>query len=346
MRRFLALLFLLSLALAARAQTVRWEGSEESTDVQLIFEDCTPDGDPKLPPIEDSVLTLAGTSSQTTIINGTFSRSTVLTYNARARRAGVTLQIPAFTVQTNKGPLKVAAFTGGVPRVVPDSTVNARLMTGSTTLWAGEVFSLTYTLDAARRSFSQLTSNLDWNPGALIVEDWSKPEPAELSLNGEPRINITNKTRAYAKTPGPLVLNPATQNVRIATGSIGFGLFQQQRVEDLTVTTKRPELTIRALPTPNVTGFSGAVGDFKLISKVVPTNAAVGEPITWTLELSGSGNWPDIAGLPQRDVSKDFQVVQPKAKRTPTEGKLFDVTLTEDVVLVPTHPGTYTLGPI
>ena len=348
MRRFLAFLFLSSLSLtAARAQTVHWEGADDSSDVQLIFEGCKPDGDPRLPPTPDTTLTLAGTSSQISIGFGSGSSSTTtLTYTTRARRAGVTLQIPAFTVATNRGPQKVAAFTGGAPRVISESTVNARLMPDSTTLWAGEVFSLTYTLDAARRSFSQLVSNLDWNPGSLIVEDWSKPEPAEMSLNGEPRINITYKTRAYAKTPGPLLLNPATQNVRIATGSVGFGLFQQQRVEDLTVSTNQPELTIRPLPAPSVPGFTGAVGQFKLVSKVVPTTAAVGDPITWTLELSGTGNWPDIAGLPQREVSKDFQVVQPKAKRTPTEGKLFDATLAEDVVLVPTRPGTYTLGPV
>jgi hypothetical protein len=83
-----------------------------------------------------------------------------------------------------------------------------------------------------------------------------------------------------------------------------------------------------------------------LVSKVVPERAAVGEPVTWTLELSGTGNWPDLGGLPSRDVSNDFQVVQPKAKRTPAEGKLFDVTLAEDVVLVPTKAGAYTLGPI
>lgn len=347
MRRFPALFFLLSLALAtARAQTVHWEGADDSSELQLIFEDCSPDGDPRLPPIEDSVLTLTGNSSQMMISNGSFSRSTVLTYNSRAPHAGVTLHIPAFTVQTNKGPQRVAAFTGGAPRVIPDSTVNARLMTGSTQLWAGEVFPLTYILDASRRNFNQLASIIDWNPVPLIVEDWSKPEPAEMALNGEPRINIIYKTRGYAKAPGTLLLNPATQLVRIATGNIGFGLFPQQRVEELSVTTKRPELLVRALPEPTAPGFSGAVGQFKLVSKIVPMAAAIGEPITWTLELSGTGNWPDIAGLPQREVSKDFQVVQPKAKRTPAEGKLFDLTLSEDVVLVPTRSGTYTLGPV
>jgi tetratricopeptide (TPR) repeat protein len=346
MRRFLALFFLPFLALAARAQSVHWEGSpDDPAEVQLVFEDCAPDGDPQLPVMAETSLTLTGNSTQTSIMNGSFSRSTILTYSARARRAGATLQIPAFTVQTNKGPKPVASYTGGAARVISDSMINARLVPGSRSVWAGEVFSLTYVIDAARRSFSQLASPIDWNASPLIVEDWSKPEPFETNVNDEARLNIIYKARAYAKTSGALTLNPTTQLVNIATGSVGFSLFQQQRVEQLTVNSKRVDLTVNPLPPPPP-GFTGAVGQFKLISKVVPTTAAVGEPITWTLELSGTGNWPDIAGLPQREVSKDFQVVQPQAKRVPADGKLFDVTLTEDVVLVPSRPGTYPLKPV
>ena len=35
---------------------------------------------------------------------------------------------------------------------------------------------------------------------------------------------------------------------------------------------------------------------------LLEVGAAVGEPVTWTLELSGTGNWPEIAGLPSRDA--------------------------------------------
>lgn len=346
MRRCLAFLLLCALTLAARGQSVHWEGSpEDPAEVQLIFEDCSPDGDPRPPAIADVTLTLTGNSSQTSIINGSFSRSTILSYSVRSRRSGATIQIPAFTVQTNKGPKLVSSYTGGAARVISDATVNARLVPGATTVWAGEVFPITYVLDAARRSFSQLASAIDWNAGALVAEDWSKPEPSENVVNGEARLNITYRARAYAKSPGAVPLNPTNQLVNIATGSVGFGLFQQQRIEQLAVASKRGEITVKPLPLPAPAGFTGAVGQFNLVSKVVPNVAAVGEPITWTIELSGTGNWPDIAGLPQREVSKDFQVVQPQAKRS-HDGKLFDVTLTEDVVLVPTRPGSYQLNPV
>lgn len=342
--RFLPLLCLL--LAAAHAQTAEWltGDSGDPSDLQLVFDECEPDGDPRLPVIADATLSFIGSSQQTSIVNFKMTRSVVLNYRLRARSAGQ-VTIPAFTVKTNKGDLRVAAFTTGAVKQGPEVNVQARLLPGTTTVWAGEIFPLNYTLDVARRSFSQLASKIDWNPVPLTVEDWANFESAEYNASGETRLSITSKTRAYATAPGRITLNATTQLANLAVGTVGFGLFQQQRIEQISVTSNQPAITVRPLPTAP-TGFSGGVGQFRLASKVVPTTSAVGEPITWTLELSGSGNWPEIAGLPAREVSKDFQAIQPQAKRTPAEGKLFDVTLAEDVVLVPTKPGTYTLAPV
>jgi hypothetical protein len=332
---------------AAHAQTVRWEtgDSGDPSELQLIFEDCAPEGDPQLPRIDGTTLALVGTSSQTTMSTSGFSRSTILTYRARSQHSGP-IQIPTFTAQTNKGAIRVAAFNGGAVRSAADANIVSRLEPSSNSVWAGEVFSIKYELDVARRSFNQLGTAIEWNPAPLVVEEWSKFEPSEAVIGGEARLHITSNSRGYAKTPAPLVLNAANQLVNIQSGSVGFGLFQTPRIEQLSVTSNRPTVTVRPLPTAAPAGFRGAVGQFKLTSKIVPTNAGVGEPVTWTLELSGTGNWPDITGLPSRGVSNDFNVVQPQAKRTPIDGKLFDVTLTEDVVLVPTRAGSYTLGPV
>ncbi len=345
--RLLRLIALFSLlAVAAHAQTVQWLAGDsgDPSDVQLVFEDCAPEGDPALPAIPDASISFLGSSQQTSMINFKVSRSVVFTYRLRARGAGK-ISIPAFTVKTDKGDLRVAAYTSGAVRQAPEVNVHGRLLPGSPTVWAGEIFPLSYTLDVARRAFNQLGSALEWNATPFIVEDWSKPEPSEFNASGEARLNIIYKTRAYAKSPGTLTLNATNQLVNLAVGTVGFGLFQQQRIEQISVTSNQPAVTVRPLPAAPA-GFTGAVGQLRLSSKVVPASAAVGEPITWTLELSGTGNWPDIAGLPSREVSKDFQVIQPQAKRTPAEGKLFDVTLAEDVVLVPTKPGTYTLAPV
>ncbi len=347
--RFLRLACLLVLPLllaaAARAQTARWELSDDPGELVLTFENCTPDGTPTLPAVEGVQFALTGQSQRTEFNNFHRSDYLQLTYRMRAR-SSASITIPAFDVKTDKGNVRVGAFTGGTGRPAGlDNAATSRLMPANATMWAGEVFPLTYTLDVIRRNFSQLSPTIDWTPTPLITEEWSKPEATEMVVNGEPRFAIAYKSRGLAKTPGVLNLASATQLVNLQTGSIGFGIFQTPRVEQVSVESNRPHLTIKPLP-PAPLGFSGAVGDFKLVSKIVPETAAVGEPVTWTLELSGTGNWPDIVGLPSREVSNDFQVVQPKAKRTPAEGKLFDVTLAEDVVLVPTKAGAYTLGPI
>lgn len=332
---------------ALHAQSVRWENGDSSTGsmIQLVFEDCEPDGEPQLPAIPTATLTLAGTSTSMNMVNFNVTRSVILTYMVQTRRGNTPLQIPAFSVRTNKGLLPVAAFNAAAPTVSADSVASGKLIPEKSTVWVGEVFALTYELTAARRNNPQINPGFDWNPAPLIAEDWSKYEVTEPVVNGQRQAKLTYHTRAYGKTPTTVKLEAVSQIVQVQTGSASFGLFSQPRMEPVSVTSDQPTIEIRPLPAAPA-GFSGAVGTFKLTSKVVPAEAGVGEPVTWTLELSGIGNWPEIEGLPARDVSRDFQVVQPKAKRTPVEGKLFEVTLAEDVVLVPTKAGTYTLGPV
>jgi hypothetical protein len=332
---------------SARAQSVRWELADQgtlSTAVQLVFEDCSPDGQPDLPAVSGVTFQFAGQSSATNIVNFTMTQTVTLSYVIRAR-AGAPVQIPAFTVKTNKGMMRVPAFNAAAPAASVDSVAGARLIPERTSVWAGEVFGLNYELTASRRNNPQISPTFDWNAAPLVAEDWSKPEVGESVVGGERRVNVLFRSRAIAKSPGSLKLEAATHLLSIQTGTIGFGIISQPRMEPVSVTSDQPVLEVRPLPAPPA-GFGGAVGQFKLVSKIVPEKAAVGEPITWTLELSGSGNWPDLDGLPSRAVSNDFQVVQPKAKRTPAEGKLFDVTLSEDVVLVPTKAGSYALGPV
>jgi hypothetical protein len=329
---------------AARAQTVRWEPADDGTPnaVQLVYENCAPEGEPQLPSIPGVSFNRIGQTTSTNVVNFKMTRSVILTYQVRGRQA---VAIPAFNVNTDKGSRRVEAFTIAAPAPPLESVANAKLVPERTTVWAGEVFGLTYELSASRRTNPQISPTFDWNAAPLVAEDWTRPEITEALVNSERRVNVVFRTRVVSKTPNTFKLAAATHLLSIQTGTIGFGIISQPRMETVSVTSDQPSIEVRPLPTAPP-GFSGAIGQFKLTSKIVPEKAAVGEPVTWTLELSGTGNWPDIAGLPSREVSTDFQVVQPKAKRTPAEGKLFDVTLAEDVVLVPTKAGDYTLGPV
>src|SRR4030095_9259320 len=71
-----------------------------------------------------------------------------------------------------------------------------------------------------------------------------------------------------------------------------------------------------------------------------------GEPITWTLTLSGTGNWPGGVVLPARAVPNDFRTLQPKQHKEFADGQEFSGQLSEDLVLVPNTPGDYHLSPV
>jgi hypothetical protein len=362
MRRILSLLLVLVIGLTvgqtlSRAQTVRWEppggqlGFNQVSEVALVFENCEPDGDPALPKIDGLQFGRPSQSSEMNMVNMTVTRRFSLVFPVRpAKRNPIT--IPAFEVKTDKGPItvKAASFTVGDATVgssglAVNDVANAKITPLKDTYWAGEVFPLTYNLNIVRRYYHSIATNVDWPSTPLVTEDWSKPELNEALVRGERYVVLQQSTRAYAKQPGNLTLKPASQMVNLMVGTSGFGLFAQPTVEQRAIESEPLALTIKPLPAAPL-GFNGAVGEFGFVSKVVPVNAAVGEPVTWTLELAGTGNWPDITGLPEREVSNDFQVVQPKSKRAMKEGSLFEGTLTEDVVLVPTKPGTYRLAPV
>ncbi|HVS50815.1 MAG TPA: BatD family protein [Opitutaceae bacterium] len=354
---FFAACIVFLLASLARAQSVHWEPSGGSlavgrtTQLQLVFENCAPNDQPTPPKVEDLTMQFAGSGTSTSIINGSVSSSETLTY-AAALTKNHSVTIPAFTVQTNKGPLRVAAaqFDAGAATVGRSATplseiATARLTLTPASVWAGEVFAIDSSVEAARSYYPQFNRGFEWTPDPLLTESWSDPQPNDTIVASEPHAGFIYHTRAIARAPGRFNLSAATHIVALSVGVSGFGFFQQRQFDQYSIASNTPTLEVKALP-PSPAGFAGAVGEFKLTSKIVPEKAAVGEPVTWTLELSGSGNWPDIPGLPSRDVSNDFQVVQPKAKRTPADGKIFDATLSEDVVLVPTKSGSYTLGPI
>ena len=358
LKRLLTLFVLLAASL--HAQSVRWEpGSgtlafNQQSQLSLVFEQCDAEDPLTLPEVPGLVISPQPNRSESnsfTVINGKASRSRTVTYVFRVRpteRLDVT--IPEFQVKTDKGPVTVSSVrfsigdaTVGQTSLSLESLVQSRFTTPPEAVWAGEVFPLTYTLNASKRYLYQLGSEPEWNAAPLTVEPWGKAEQFEAVINNDPRISIIYKARAYAKNAGEIPLNTATQLVNLATGNSGFSVFSRPSLEQFSITSAPAKLTVKPLPAPAPAGFTGAVGKFTLDSKIVPATATVGEPITWTLTLDGTGNWPDIAGLPQRSIPKDFRFVQPQPKRTNKNDTLFDASFAEDIVLIPNKPGTYTL---
>ncbi len=339
------------------AQTAQWQpdhgslGVGQASEIQLIFEGCTPVSNPQPPVVPGLALELTGTSQSIQTFNTSVTRRIIFTFVARPSQRGA-VRIPVFDVATDKGQVRVGAAefevgdaTVGQSGATLDSIVQSRIHLPPQSVWAGEVFPIRYTLTIARRYSPQLASTIEWSPAPLTVEEWGKLETTEVMVGGDVRLQVTNRSRGMAGSPGTISIKPAQQLINLQTGTSMFGVFARPTMEQYAISSPAGTLVVKPLPSPAPAGFNGAVGSFTLTSKIVPSTAAVGEPITWTLELAGTGNWPEIPGLPSREVSRDFRVVQPQPKRSAKESTLFDASLVEDVVLIPTRAGTYSIGP-
>ena len=106
------------------------------------------------------------------------------------------------------------------------------------------------------------------------------------------------------------------------------------------------EETITVLPLPvegRPVGFSNAVGDFSLETRVDRAITEVNQPITLKIELSGEGNMKTVEDpvLPPIDHFKEYQSGRQATYNS--ESQYISGTKTWDHVLIPTLPGDYTI---
>ena len=115
-------------------------------------------------------------------------------------------------------------------------------------------------------------------------------------------------------------------------------------MDNYNIASETLELEIQSLPTGEPPSFTGAVGEFGFESTIVPEIVQVGEPITWTLKLSGTGNWPQGFSLNPRNVATSFRTIQPDINKEISEESPFEGSLTEDIVLTLPRVVTSNLG--
>jgi tetratricopeptide (TPR) repeat protein len=359
-----------------RAQSVAWNdpgtlGANEPAQLELVFTDCQPSGSVNLPTVRGlDVLGQPGRATSFSMINFQTSTSTTLSYSVRATAEG-RIQIPAFTVATDKGRMNVPAlglnagrsssgqgrpqpnpgfpFSAGTSTPPPAAgnsikgVAQAEAAMEPRNPYVGEVFDVNYRVFITGNRSGRVKTTPLWDVQNFTAEAWDRGQ--QIGPGGSKGLQF--HTRAMIPKAGTFEVPPIRQKLDIETGFGGASFFfTQPGSQEVEVSSDPIPVAVQALPSGAPAAFKGAVGQFSMESKMVPEQVNEGEPVTWTLTLRGTGNWPMGVELPSRTVPNQIRTIQPKLRRDFNGTEVFTGAIVEDLVMIPTQSGEFELPPV
>lgn len=345
---------------ASWAQQVYWSPSSgtiqqgKTNQIQLNFEGCKPDGSIDMPDVAGAELTHIGQNSSTNIFNNRVVRKIILIFQVSPQSQGP-VTIPSFTVATDQGDLtvppasyEVVEATVGNTGMRPEDILKSELSVVEDSIYEGQIFTLRYVIgvrDDYRTRLNDI-SIAQWNPVGIVTKGFETSRMTNFSHSGRNYAASLSEASAMATRNGIVKLPKVNQSVSMVVGRRRGFIFDDPVVDNYNIASNTLELEIKPLPTGAPPSFNGAVGQFQFESTIVPEIVQVGEPVTWTLKLSGTGNWPQGIGINPRSVSASFRSIQPDVNKEVSEDSPFEGSLTEDIVLIPTKDGDFTFGPV
>ncbi len=292
-------------------------------------------------------------SESVTIIQGKMTRvvqrAYIFSYRLTAKKTG-TLVIPSLAL-TVAGK-KVRTLPVSI-RVVPpreNDNFKLRLSLSEKKAYTGQPVILTVTwyvgadvrdfrftlpvLDDARFTVLDPKDHVDPAKAVQIVLGARQAiaEKGRGTLNGREYLTVRFREILIPRQAGDLAIPPATVAGKSLKGyqrsrrrgvfddffNDDFFRFGRQPVyENFVVPSNSPRLRVLELPsTGRPAGFSGLIGRFRLTAEAAPTEVNVGDPITLTLRVTGSGYLDNVELPPlnqQPALARDFKIPSEQA---------------------------------
>ncbi len=350
-------------------------GVEDEVELTVTVEGRSPDEVP-LPPLTNlKVVGGPSSSTQVSIVNGQMSQSRTWTWvlkpaavgkaevgPARARVGGGEETAPAIAIEVVPGRVKPARpsrrvdpfgdpFAGLDPlesmrgrrrERASEPQIALEAVPNRTTLHVGEPLLLTYYL------YTQTTvTDLQFTEAPQFagfwVEDLDRPKASpsgeSASLGGIPyrRFAIILKL-LYPTRAGKLTLPASTMRIAVpAQGFFDSGTIVERSTKPVTIEVK---------PIPDEPGFSGAVGQFRVNTRLDRDAVALGEAATLRFTVEGSGNLKWVDRVPEVRV-EGARVYPPQTKSDLKAGPGgLSGSKTWEFVVVPQTTGTLEVPPL
>jgi hypothetical protein len=184
-----------------------------------------------------------------------------------------------------------------------------------------------------------------------------KPERVEKMVDGQPFTVITWHSMLAPVKPGTFSLSvqtPLTIRVRTRPARDSMiddllgdpfmqNFFGATVAKEITAASPPAELNVLPLPTEGrPADFSGAVGSFKIASDISSSSAAVGDPLTLRLHVTGAGNF-DRVDTPMLEHVERWKTYPPKSTFTQSDAIGYKGEKTFEQPLIAAQPGPQTL---
>lgn len=193
-------------------------------------------------------------------------------------------------------------------------------------------------------SHFQCTRQPSFN-GFLIEELPVSNNTQYEEVNGERYVSaVLKKCILYPQEPGTLTITSGNYDVQLLkydSLSDPFWGFSQPVPVDIKVSSNSASVNIRPLPSPRPANFSGAVGEFSVITRLKPSSFKTYAPATYSIIVSGTGNLKYIQN-PIVAMPKQFDTYDPQnSVNMSPMGDNVSGSVTFDYLFIPQFVGEY-----
>lgn len=160
-------------------------------------------------------------------------------------------------------------------------------------------------------------------------------------------VALLKKCIIYPQKSGKLTINSGNYDINVVqydNMNLGFMNLSTPKERKIKVTSNTASIDIKPLPTPQPEGFTGAVGNFEISSRLVGNNFRTNDPATLIYTIKGTGNIKYVKE-PTIDFPTEFELYQPKTTYdTQVTGNNVSGTMTTEYTFVPQTVGKFTIG--
>ncbi len=309
------------------------------------------------------------------VVNGraTSSSATEYTFYYKASKAG-TYTIPAATITADgkRYSTKAVTFTihdraerdtpasqrpvdvddvdtQAAGRQVKSDDVFVRIILSKSSAYEQEAIGCTIKLYTKYSISSFMPTRQPAFDGFLIQELDVQPSLNEVeSYNGQNYMTaILKRCIIFPQKSGKLTINSGNYDISVVQyDNVNMGMFQvrQPREAKIKVSSNVGSINILPLPQPQPEGFSGAVGQFSIDSRLVGNSFRTNDPATLIYTIKGTGNIKYVKE-PVIDFPSEFEQYTPKSDiKADVVGNDVTGTMTVEYTFVPQSVGNFTIG--